>query len=339
MRSTISDVAKLAGVSSATVSNVLSGKKYVSPQLKKMVEDAVEELNYRPNRIARGLKNRRTSFIGLMVPDITNPFFAEVARGVESVTLAHDYQLFLCNTDGDKLREDRIMGSFVAHNVEGVVNVAPRTQDAQIAAGLEGVPQVVVDRPYHKKNPNISSIYVDNFSGSSMLAEYLLSKGFKRYACLSGPEEVLNVKKRLDGFIQTLEKGGIRDDDRLIEFGEFKYESGHLLMQKILESDFSPDVVFASNDLMAWGAMEAIQQYQLSRGVTADRSDIAVAGFDNIYFSQFLSPTLTTVDQPKFDMGRIAMEVLLDMIKNGESSPFWKEPVVLGCELIPRNSA
>jgi LacI family transcriptional regulator len=333
MRPTMSQVAELAGVSVATVSNVLSGNKYVSPELTKRVEAVVRELNYQPSRIARGLKVQKTYFIGLMVPDITNPFFAEIARGVESVALEHDYQLFLCNTDGDTEREVRTLNSFLAHDVDGIVNVAPRLNDQEISKFLDVTPQVIVDRPFYIPNPNVSVVYVDNYKGSAQLAEYLLAKGHRRFACISGPPEVHNVKERLEGFLHEIRQAGIPDRGCLVKYGEFKYQTGFDLMENILVSGFEPTAVFAGNDLMAWGALDAIKEAQLSAP-----QDIAIAGFDNVYFSSFLTPTLTTVEQPKFKMGQIAMKMLIETMKRGDEKRQTGR-VMLSCELIPRDSA
>ncbi len=334
MRVSISRVAKLAGVSVATVSNVISGKKFVSQELTERVQDAVKTLNYQPSRLARGLKEQKTYLVGLMVPDITNPFFAEIARGVESVALEYDYQVFLCNTDGDTVRESKTLNSFLAYTVDGIVNVAPRMSDSEVRQYFGSVPHVLVDRPFQVDHPRVRLVYVDNTLASTQVAEYLLAKGHRKFVCLSGPQEVQNVRNRLDGFLHTVSKAGIAQHHCRVEYGEFKYETGYSLMKKVLSSDFLPSAVFAGNDLMAWGALDAIKQAKLSVP-----KDIAIIGFDNVYFSSFLTPTLTTIEQPKFEMGQVAMQMLVELMEGGLDTEEPLDPIMLKCNLISRNSA
>lgn len=308
MSANIKDVAKYAKVSTATVSNVITGKKYVSPDLQEKVNEAIKELNYRPSKLARSLKIKKTFQIGLMVPDITNPYFAEIARGVEEETLKNDYQLFLCNTDGVPLREEDTVKLFLDHRVDGIISVAPRMSEKKINGFSNNVPTVVVDRHLISTNPFIDIIYTNNYKGSYILADHLISKNHKRFFCVAGPKNVHSSRRRLAGFVER-----VREDPDLsikVVFGRFKFEDGYNLMNDLLKTNFCPTAVFAGNDMMAWGVLEAIKEKNIKIP-----DDIAVAGFDNIYFCKYLVPSLTTIHQPKYEAGAIAMRTLLKKIE------------------------
>ncbi len=307
---TMKEVAKQANVSVATVSNVLSGNKYVSQKLKERVTKAIEELNYRPSKLARSLKLKRTFQLGLLIPDITNPYFAEVARGVESIALQNGYQIFLCNTDGQESREISVIHSFIEQHVDGIINVAPRLNDRKILEATDNIPMVILDRHLSFTNPLIDVIYTNNSKGSAELAKHFLENGHNLFACIAGPKNVPTAVRRLEGFKQELIKGGIPASRNYIYFGSFKFNDGYKMMLKILALNPRPTAVFAGNDMMAWGALEAAKEANLKIP-----EDIAIAGFDNVYFSQFVVPALTTVHQPKFEAGHLAMNILLEKIE------------------------
>lgn len=329
------DVAKRAGVSVATVSNVMSGKKYVSPELKRAVLESIDALQYRPSKIARSLKIRKSFLVGLLVPDITNPYFAEIARGVESIALEHDYQMFLCNSDGRSYREEETLISFLGHGVDGVINVAPRMDEELLADLSNGMPMVILDRHLKIENPLIDVVYTNNFKGSAQLARHLLDKGHKRFACISGPKDVPSAVRRLQGFCSELEKDGIKGENLKIYFGGFKYEDGFKIMkQYILKLKIRPTAVFAGNDMMAWGAIEAAKQNGLKIP-----EDIAIAGFDNVLYSSLVIPSMTTVDQPKFEAGRTAMKLLLEKITKKQHGEYVDtRKIELDSHLIVRES-
>ncbi|MFO7881815.1 MAG: LacI family DNA-binding transcriptional regulator [Kosmotogaceae bacterium] len=307
---TMKEVAKRADVSVATVSNVLSGNKYVSPKLKKRVTKAIKELNFRPSKLARSLKLKRTFQLGLLIPDITNPYFAEVARGVESIALQNGYQMFLCNTDGEESRELSIIHSFIEQHVDGIINVAPRLDDKKILEAADNRPMVILDRHLSFTNPLIDVIYTNNSKGSAELAKHFLKNGHNLFACIAGPKNVPTAVRRLEGFKKELIKCGIPASRNHIFFGSFKFNDGYEKMIKILSLKPRPTAVFAGNDMMAWGALEAAKEANLRIP-----QDIGIAGFDNVYFSQFVVPALTTVHQPKFEAGQLAMNILLEKIE------------------------
>lgn len=328
------DVAKAARVSVATVSNALSGNKYVSSELRERIFKTIESMGYKPSKIARSLKIKRTFIVGLIIPDVTNPYFAEIARGVEDVLLGHDYQMFLCNTDGNKRRERAAIDSLISQHVEGIINVAPRSGDKDLAEFVGQLPMVVMDRDMDDVSPYFDSVYTDNYTASAKLAEHFLRLGHKSFACLAGPDDVPIARRRLQGFIDKLVEERIDGKSTVVLKGTFQFESGYELMKHVLKRTPRPSAVFAANDLMAWGAVEAAKE----KGLKIP-DDVAIAGFDNIYFSEFIVPALTTFHQPKFEAGQIAMRRLMEKIeKKNKRLNLEAKRVILEGRLIVRES-
>ena len=335
MRLSMKDVAKAAGVSVATVSNALSGKKYVSPKLKDTVMQTIEELGYKPSKIAQNLKQNRTYFIGLMIPDITNPYFAEIARGIEKVCLENDFQFFLTNTDGEIKQERKILDTFLSQRVEGVINVAPRMSENEIKDNIQDTPTVILDRKVSLIEPFLDSIYMCNEKGAKQVAEHFLEKGYKNFACIAGPQEVSPARKRLKGFTDRLQDAGIPKERIKTYFGDFKYDSGYTLSKKLIDENDLPLALFACNDLMAWGALEALKERDIKIP-----EEIAIIGYYNIFISRLVVPALTTVDQYKYEAGVQAMNALLKKIQeiNDDKEPI-HNVIELKTQLIIRQSA
>lgn len=333
VRSTIKDVAKLAGVSTATVSNVLTNKKYVSPELVERIRCAIIELDYKPNTIARSLKVNRSFNIGLMVPDITNPFFGEIVKYAEAVANKEHYQITFCNSDNDPRREKKIIDTFLATGMDGIINVAPRMKKRQINKKI-GIPMIIVDRPHFKTTENIAFVYADNDKSAASVAEYFVKKGYSKFICFAGPvEDVPNAHKRLNGFLNKLKEKGFSNNDCDVYYCDFSFDSGYTTMEKMLDTyDISEHrAAFISSDITAWGAIEAIKSYNLKIP-----EDIAIAGYDNIYFSRFLHPRLTTVENPTKELGTMATQLLIDTINTEKE--FNGNYVVVSSRLIERQS-
>lgn len=311
MRATIKDVAKLSGVSTATVSNIITGKKYVGTEATERVRRAMAELNYQTNTIARSLKISKSCNIGLMVPDITNPFFGEIVKYAQHIANKENYQITLCDSDNDAGREPKIINTFLSAGVDGIINVAPRLKQTKLGKDL-GIPMIIVDRPHFKTNGNIAFVYADNYRGAAAVAEHFVHRKHTRFACFTGPVyDVPNARMRFDGFMDELKKQGVAEADCTVYYCDFSFESGYRTMEKLLES-YDPAQsmgVFVSSDIMAWGAMEAVKAHKLKLP-----ENIAIVGYDNIYFSEFLYPKLTTVGNPTKDMAETAARMLLDAI-------------------------
>lgn len=330
---TIKDVAKEADVSVATVSNIINKKdKYVSPELKKRVEKAINKLNYSPNKIARSLKVQKSFNIGVLVPDITNPFFAEIVKGGEKLAVNNDYQILLYNTDGNTKREKNCINNFLNQGVDGIIDIAPRRNNQEIKKYYEetDVPMVVVDRPIKLSSEYAGVVFADNYIGSHEVAEHLLKNDKRKYICMAGPKNVPNVKKRINGFTDGLKEHGISKKEIEIIYGEFNHQSGHDLMKVLLNKYKNQMSIFICSDIMAWGAIEAIKNSNKKIP-----EDIAIVGFDNIYFSELLSPPLTTVNQPKFELGHKSVQLLFNIMQDKKEL----REIILSTNLIIRETS
>ncbi len=313
MQTTIKNVAEAAGVSTATVSNVLTQKKYVSAEVALKVKAAMKELNYHPNSIARSLKVKKTFRIGIMVPDITNPFFGEIVESAERVANANGFQISLCTTKNNAVKEKKIIDTFLETGVDGIINVAPTTSDVKLNKTLN-IPMVIADRPHFETKRNIAFVYADNYSASADVARYLIQKGYKKFLCFSGyGDKIPNAKCRDEGFCDELKRNGFSEEDYEVHYCEFTFEAGYQMMTEFLETHSLKTRygAYISSDIMAWGVMEALK----TKGFKIPR-DMGIVGFDNIYFSKFLYPGLTTVENPAKELGGQSMRLLLDSIES-----------------------
>lgn len=314
MTVTIKDIAKSAGVSTATVSNVLTQKKYVSSELEQRVYRAIEELGYRPNLYARSLKTNRSYTIGVHVPDIVNPFFSTSVKTIQKEANERGYQIMLYDSDSEAKTEEQNVDSMLSAHVDGIISIAPRMELSRLFEMVE-VPLVIMDRPPVETDRNVAFIYADNYRGAASVADYLVEKGYERFICLAGPVGLVsNAQSRVNGFMDTLARHGVSPAQCDIRHGDFTFESGYELMKQVLEGYDpapKPAAAFVGSDFMAWGAMEALKE----KKVKIPR-DMGVIGYDNIYYSSFLYPPLTTVENPSRDMALNAIRLLLDAVED-----------------------
>jgi len=309
------DVAERAGVSVTTVSHVINETRPVSDELRQRVLSAIEELGYQPNVLARSLRRGKTHTIGVIVPDSVNPFFAEVARGIEDASFEHGYNVILCNSDGDLDKELLYTNVLAEKQVDGILFVAAGVSTENIRAlQARRMPLVVVDR----KIPGVSvdEVLTDNARGGYLAARHLLDLGHRRIGCITGPSDVTPSAERVTGYRRALEEAGIPVDKTLIVKGDFQYESGHQATCQLLSTDDPPTAVFACNDLMAIGTISAA--VELGRKVPVD---LSVVGFDDVRLASFTNPSLTTVVQPKYEMGVLAATMLLERIRDHNIPP------------------
>ena len=329
---TLREVARRAGVSIATVSYVLNGTRRVRPEVEARVWEAVAALGYRPNRVARGLRRRRTHVLGLIVPDSANPFFAEVARGLEDASFAAEYRLILCNSDGDPLKEQRYLEVLLEQRVDGIALVSASAAPLHLSTlQASGVPFVVVDRDL----PGLEAdcVLADNLQGGYLATRHLLERGHRRIACITGPSDLTPSADRVRGYRQAMAEAGIEPPDLWIRRGDFRAESGYQAARFFLSlpPGLRPTAIFACNDLMAIGALRAIGE----AGLAVPR-DIALVGFDDITLAAYVIPPLTTVAQPTYEMGRLAGELLIQRIQERGRPPA-RPP--LPVRLVVRQSA
>lgn len=312
---TIVDVARAAGVSTATVSRVLNGKDRVDPQLAATVTRVAKELGYRPNRVARSLRMRHNHVWALVISDIrTGQFFADVVRGVEDGAYEAGYSMFLCNSDEDPSKEARYIGLAVAENVAGVILV-PSGPDTDLGPLLDaGIHVVLADRSL--PGQPVDSVVGDNVAGGRQAVEHLVSNGYRRVACITGPPAVTTGSDRLLGYRATLEQAGLTVDPALVRYGDFREKGGRAAMQALLALDPPPDAVFICNNTMAAGALQAIEE----AGLEVPR-DIALVGYDEILWAPLLRSALTTVSQPAYDLGHESARLLINRIDGYSGSP------------------
>jgi len=327
----LQDVAERAKVSIATVSRVLNKSDKVVPETRAIVEQALRELGYRPSRVARRLrmKDGRAHLVGLIIPDIQNPFYAEIARGVEDAAYAAEYALLLCNSDENPDKERFYLDVMRSESVDGIV-LPPfdDTDSAVIDIAATGMPVVCVDRSMVKLKTDL--VEVDNHRGAFEAVSHLLDKGHKHIALIEGRAQVSTSRERRRGYLDALAERGITVRKDLIRAGDFKQESGRVLANELLALRKPPTALFVCNNLMTVGALATIHQ----RGLRVPQ-DVAIVGFDDLPWAEALDPPLTVVRQPAYEVGRQAMELLLKRIMEPERAPV---TVRLLPELVTRRS-
>jgi DNA-binding LacI/PurR family transcriptional regulator len=306
-RATIREVAAHAGVSPSTVSRVLNGhsEKHMRPQTKQRVLEAIEQLNYTPVKAAQTLRRVGTRTLGVVIPDITNLYFALLVRGIESVAFERGFTTLICDSNHQKEREGRYLDMLLSEDVEGVL-LAPVSlpDEARILRFAEhGVRIVATDRQI----PGLPAVEADNRRASHELAEYILSLGYRQVAYVAGPEGVSTGRDRLAGFREALRSNGV--GFAALRYGDFTFDSGHRCAMGILDEQ-AAEVIVAANDMMAFGVLRAAEE----RGRSVPR-DLGVAGFDHVPhvpYATFMHPELTTVEVPIHQLGRAAATLLLD---------------------------
>ena len=331
--STIKDVAARAGVSFTTVSHVLNGTRRVSDDSRSRVEQAIREMSYVPSAVARSLKTSETHVLGVLVPNITNPFFAELTRGVEDCARHHGYSVFLCNCDDDPQRQLRYVNTLLSRRVDGLLLANAAAETALVVDALRHtpVPTVVVDRAVTGLPADL--VRVDNQGGARRAVEHLLALGHRRIACLAGPLMFDVSRARTAGWRQTLAAAGIEPDpDWLIE-GPFSPAQGHAATRHLLAARDPVTAVFASNDLLGIGALRAASEL----GVPVPQR-LSVIGFDAIELGGFVHPGLTTVGHPIRTIGERAASVLIERVQSGRSARIGPREVVIVPELVRRES-
>jgi DNA-binding LacI/PurR family transcriptional regulator len=327
---TIVDIAREAGVSKATVSLALNGKPGVSPETRRRILEIARRLNYRPNAAAKGLALQRTETIGVIVPDIGSPFYAELIRGVEEEASRAGYYLMLLTTAGKPSREEMYFRLLGEQRVDGIIVLTPRGDEALLCRiQRRGFPLVVVDRDIQFAD-DVVEVVVDNFHGALEAMEHLLSLGYRRIGFINGVPGLQASQDRLRGYQVALQEHGITPNPELIVVGNFQDSGGYRATQKLLSLEPRVEAVFAASDMMAFGAIRAIRE----RGLEVPQ-DIAVVGFDDIPVATYFEPPLTTVRQPMEKMGAVAFRLLLQQIQ-GEK--VLERKVVLRTELVVRAS-
>jgi LacI family transcriptional regulator len=324
---TIRDVAARAGVSLGTASRVLSGHPATSSEARARVTDAVTALGYRPNVQARSLRLTRTHAIGLLVSDVRNPFFADVAHAAEQAALGADYITLLGNANENVEQQDRYIETFLTQRVDGVVLAPQGVGSGSLEALIESrMPVVFVDRTV--EGFDVPSVTTDSRSGLDEAVGYLAAAGHTRIGYIGGPQSISTGRDRYDAFIDALPRYGLKVDPALITFGDFQEASGIRAAEELLSASTRPSVLLAADNLMALGALAAIRRHGLRIG-----TDIEVVAFDDIEWLAHYDPPISVIAQDAGEVGRCAVELLLRVI-GGETT----ESIVLPTKFVDRHA-
>lgn len=300
------DVARMAGVSTSTVSHVINNDRFVSEAIREKVDAAIKELNYAPSALARSLKLNQTRTIGMLITASTNPFYSELVRGVERSCFERGYSLVLCNTEGDEQRMNRNLETLMQKRVDGLLLLCTETHQPskEIIQRYPSIPTVMMDwAPFD----GTSDLIQDNsLLGGDMATQHLIDKGHTRIACITGPLDKTPARLRLEGYLSAMERAGLAIPDGYRITGDFEFNGGFEAMQKLLAQELRPHAVFIGNDAMAFGAYQAL--YQAGLRVP---DDMAIVGYDDIELARYMTPPLTTIHQPKDELGELAIDVLI----------------------------
>jgi LacI family transcriptional regulator len=334
---TLRDVATHCGVSTATVSAVVNGAEWVSPATRVRVQRAVDEMGYRPNQFARGLKTQRGYAVGVIVSDLTNPFFTEVVRSLSHALHADGRAHFLCDTDHRSDVGESSLRMLADNHVIGLVLIGDSVPEDAVRRYVRRrghVPIVAIERDYDIES--VSTVVVDSELGAYTMVKHLLGQGHRRIALITGPTHgggsaTYGREQRLHGYQRALRDAGVEPDPRLVVEGNFRYAGGQHAMRRLLGAGKIPDAVFASNDMMALGAMSVLRDAGLFIP-----DDIAIAGFDDIPPAALTTPGLTTMAMPMSELGRAAAMLLAEKLVDDVGGAVRK---VFDPQLVVRHSS
>lgn len=330
MTVTIYDVAREAGVSMATVSRVVNNNPNVKPQTRKKVFEAIERLGYRPNAVARGLASKKTTTVGVVIPDISNSIFAEVARGIEDIANMYHYNIILSNADKKKEKEIRVINTLLEKQVDGLLFMGGVVTDDHIGAfRTSSVPVVLCGTADEQKL--VPSVDIDHEKAAFDAVNVLIENGHHNIAMITGSlQDPANGYARYHGYKRAMESAGILLREEFVRIGNYRYESGIEATDYFLQLEKRPTAIFSATDEMAIGAIHKIQDSGLKVP-----DDISVISIDNIRMASMVRPQLTTVAQPMYDIGAVSMR-LLTKLMNKEMME--QTQVILPHEVIYRNS-
>ena len=312
-RVTIKDVAAAAGVSRQTVSRAINNQGEISPDTKKRVLQAIEELGYRPNRLAQGMVTQRTKTVALLVTDIANPFFPEVARGVQDTARKNDYNVFLCNTDDNAEEEQKIYTSLLSQGVDGIIILGSLLSDEEISKFADGYQPIIMTNRF-VDHPHINLLIVDNILGGALAAEHFIKQNHKNVGIVTNERFAFSQIRRVQGFRDVLTKHGIPHDDSIMETGAPIIAGGYEATKTLLTRKPNITGIFTYNDLMAIGALRACRDMGLRVP-----EDISIIGFDDIHIASMVTPSLSSVHVDKYEIGTKAMNRVLEMLDNPDT--------------------
>ncbi|PAV28412.1 LacI family transcriptional regulator [Virgibacillus profundi] len=332
MKLTIKEIAKKANVSITTVSRVLNqNKEGVGKETRKRVEEVIKEYNYRPNAIARSMITKNTKTIGLVIPDIRNPFFSDLARAIEDIANKMGYSVFLCNVDNQLKVLERYLWLLIEKNVDGIIF---SSSDSNLNDGVQkllkknNIPVMFIDRG--DDDSEFNGVFIDNTEAGYLATSHLIKLGHKKIGCITGPKTIWNSNHRLKGYKLAHEQVGLKIDRNLVREGSYTMKGGYDAAKVLLRENKDITSIFALNDLMAFGVYQAARELNI---LIPD--DISVVGFDNLSYNQILTPRLTTIEQPIKKIGEVSVEYLIKQI---EQALMIEDSIYLKTKLIVRDS-
>ena len=330
------DVAVKAGDSVATVSRVMNQSGYVKEETKQLVLKAFDELASKDRNILHSMTQKKTNIIGVVIPDISNPFFGEVIKGISSIADKENASLLVCNTEEEIEKELKYLDLFKTNNIMGLI-ITPKTDqvgyNSKYLYQLEdlGVPIVLLDRGINISHFN--SVFINNISGAFEAVSAFVEEGHKDVAIISGPMSSKPGRERFYGYENALKSNNIKVNDDYVFFGDFSRKSGYEITNRILKLDNKPTAIFAANNMMAQGCVKSL----IENGQSIPR-DMALIGFDDVDMFEIMNMNISTVSRPTELMGEVAAEVLFDLIREKETKPKSIKEVLLETKLILRGS-
>jgi DNA-binding LacI/PurR family transcriptional regulator len=327
----MNDIARKAGVSIATVSRVLNNNGNVNEVTRAKVQKAIKKLKYHPSRVAKRLRSKSVSshMLGVLIPDIQNPFYVDVLRGIEEIAYNRDYAIIMCNFGQDEKKEKLYLEILQSEAIDGLIAAPARENDPLLKKMVkEGLPVVCVDRGL--EDVEVDMVVVDNREGALKAVNFLIESGYKRIAYISGLPSIPTSRQREQGYRDAHLQNRLTLDEALIKHGDSKYDSGLRLCRELLNMPDPPDAIFAGNNLITLGALEIIHKmgWKIPQ-------DIAIIGFDDMVWSNSLNPPLSAVRQPALEIGKRAGELLIQRIEEPGRSCI---QMILKTELMKRSS-
>ncbi len=311
-RTTLEDIARMADVSKATVSRVINNKaEGVSEETRQRVQHIIDKLEYRPNLLARGIVAEKTKTIGLIIPDITNPFFSDAVSIIEDYAVKNGYSIYLCNTNSSLEKEEECISNLISKHVDGILLASAATEQQPIHSRLKkyGIPCVLFDRKLKYMDYG-AGIFVDNEFAVFKATEFLLRHGNTRIAFICGSGELSITQERIEGYRSALEAHNVPFNPELVVYGTYQIETGHQAVRELMKKGLNFTAVLCGNDLIAIGAMKALKE--LNKPIP---QEVEVVGFDNVKVGELVEPALTTIEQPIESLSEQAVKTLLQLIE------------------------
>ncbi|SJZ64545.1 LacI family DNA-binding transcriptional regulator [Anaerorhabdus furcosa] len=312
----ISDVSKLAGVSVATVSRVINNTCFVNPETKEKVLKAVEELAYEPNLSARNLRRNTSGAILVIAPNMTNPYYSNIIKGISETARKYDCSTFVCSTDGDKEQELELLKILDNRRADAAIILATNIDNDEILPYVKKYPVVFCS----EYNPalNIDRVSIDNYQAAVEATEYLIGLGHRNVGMMSSENDYISTELRKQGFLDACKKHGIKNAEKNIVYAskDYSFSSARSLAKKIFSKKNHIDALFCISDILALGAIYGARECKLEVP-----EDVSILGFDNLEYSEMMVPQISTVNQPCYKLGEAAMERIQDKLNNPESEP------------------